>query len=131
MLYAGEGRELSAAGARKGSAAIRKRGKKCFTGCISYTTGLCSMVPFKPLFRSPQLQTIAAHFWPRPDASAEFPVERRLYRTEADTQVLVCSQRPHGTARGELFMVHGLEGSGQAGYIRSLSTAALRAGFAA
>jgi predicted alpha/beta-fold hydrolase len=28
-------------------------------------------------------------------------------------------------------MVHGLEGSGQAGYIRSLSTAALRAGFAA
>jgi predicted alpha/beta-fold hydrolase len=28
-------------------------------------------------------------------------------------------------------MVHGLEGSGEAGYIRSLSTAALRAGFAA
>ena len=46
-------------------------------------------------------------------------------------QVLVCSQRPHGEARGEIFMVHGLEGSGEAGYIRSLSTAALRAGFAA
>ena len=28
-------------------------------------------------------------------------------------------------------MVHGLEGSGSAGYIRSLSAAALRAGFAA
>jgi predicted alpha/beta-fold hydrolase len=89
------------------------------------------MAPFKPLFRSPHLQTIAAHFWHRPAASAEFQLERRLYRTEADTQVLVCSQRPHGTARGELFMVHGLEGSGEAGYIRSLSAAALRAGFAA
>jgi uncharacterized protein len=44
---------------------------------------------------------------------------------------LVCSQRPHGQARGEIFMVHGLEGSGEAGYIRSLSVAALRAGFAA
>ena len=89
------------------------------------------MVPFRPLFRSPHLQTIAAHFWQRPDAAREFPIERRLCRTEADTQVLVCSQRPLGVVRGELFMVHGLEGSGQAGYIRSLSTAALRAGFAA
>ena len=89
------------------------------------------MVPFDPLLRSPHLQTIAAHFWKRPDAAAEFPMERRLFRTEPDVQVLVCSQRPHGEARGEIFMVHGLEGSGEAGYIRSLSTAALRAGFAA
>jgi predicted alpha/beta-fold hydrolase len=89
------------------------------------------MVPFDPLLRSPHLQTIAAHFWKRPDAMAEFPIERRLYRTEPDVQVLVCSQRPRGETRGEIFMVHGLEGSGDAGYIRSLSTVALRAGFAA
>src|SRR4051794_36410719 len=89
------------------------------------------MVPFEPLFRSPHVQTIAAHYWRRPDLTAEFPIERRLYRTDADTQVLVCSQRPLGDARGELFMVHGLEGSGEAGYIRSLSAAALRAGYAA
>ena len=89
------------------------------------------MVPFQPLFRNPHLQTIAAHFWKRPDASAEFPIERRLYRTEPDVQVLVCSQRPRGAARGEIVMVHGLEGSGEAGYMRSLSAAALRAGFAA
>jgi len=89
------------------------------------------MVPFDPLFRSPHLQTIAAHFWKRPDAGAEFPVDRRLYRTEPGVQVLVCSQRPSGTPRGEIVMVHGLEGSGDAGYIRSLGTAALRAGFAA
>ena len=89
------------------------------------------MVPFDPLLRSPHLQTIAAHFWKRPDLAVEFPVERRLYRTEPDVQVLVCSQRPRGEARGEIFMVHGLEGSGEAGYIRSLSAAALSAGFAA
>src|ERR1019366_3109450 len=100
----------------------------CPTGILQVSP---SMVPFDPLFCSPHLQTIAGHLWKRPDAAAEFPVERRLYRTEPDVQVLVCSQRPHGQARGEIFMVHGLEGSGEAGYIRSLSTAALRAGFAA
>ena len=89
------------------------------------------MAPFDPLLRSPHLQTIAAHFWKRPDLAAEFPIDRRLYRTEQDVQVLVCSQRPRGQARGEIFMVHGLEGSGEAGYIRSLSAAALGAGFAA
>jgi predicted alpha/beta-fold hydrolase len=45
--------------------------------------------------------------------------------------VLVESQRPAGEALGEIVMVHGLEGSGKAGYMRSLATAALRAGFAA
>ncbi len=89
------------------------------------------MAPFEPLLRSPHLQTLAGHFWRRPDGETEFPIQRRLYRTEPDVQVLVCSQRPQGEARGEIFMVHGLEGSGEAGYIRSLSTAVLRAGFAA
>jgi predicted alpha/beta-fold hydrolase len=88
------------------------------------------MILFEPLVRNPHLQTILAHFWKRPAAS-EFPVERRLYCTESGVQVLLCSQRPAGTARGELVMVHGLEGSGEAGYIRSLAAAALRAGFAA
>ena len=60
---------------------------------------------------------------------AEFPIERRLIQTEPGVQVLVCSQRPAGEARGEIVMVHGLEGSGEAGYIESLSAAALRAGF--
>jgi len=89
------------------------------------------MDPFQPLFRNPHLQTILSHFWRRPDVSAQFPVERRLVRTEPGVQVLVLSQRPQGPARGEIVMVHGLEGSGQAGYVRSLSAAALQAGFAA
>ncbi len=86
---------------------------------------------FRPLFRNPHLQTIAAHFWPRPDLNGRFPLERRLFRTEPDVQVLVESQRPVGEPKGELVMVHGLEGSGEAGYIRSLSTLALQSGFAA
>jgi predicted alpha/beta-fold hydrolase len=88
------------------------------------------MPAFKPLFRNPHLQTIAGHYWKRPPYDARFPIESRLYRTEADVQVLVESQRPVGQAVGELVMVHGLEGSGRAVYIRSLSAAALSAGFA-
>ena len=41
------------------------------------------------------------------------------------------SQRPAGDAAGEIVLVHGLEGSGEAGYMRGLAAAALRAGFAA
>lgn len=87
------------------------------------------MEPFVPLFRNPHLQTILAHYWKRPDAAV--PLERRLVETEPGVQVLVESQRPPGEARGDIVMVHGLEGSGSAGYIRSLSAAALGDGFAA
>ncbi len=89
------------------------------------------MIAFEPLFRNPHLQTIAGNFWERPDAGAQFLIERRLVSTEPGVQVLVESQRPAGEARGEVVMVHGLEGSGQAGYMRSMAAAALRAGFAA
>src|SRR3984957_9481988 len=89
------------------------------------------MLNFEPLLHNPHLQTIAANFWKRPDAGAQFPIERRLVPTEPGVKVLVESQRPAGEALGEIVMVHGLEGSGKAGYIRSLATAALRAGFAA
>jgi hypothetical protein len=85
--------------------------------------------PFDPLLRNPHWQTIAGHYWPRPFDAVRYPVERRLYRTEPEVQVLVEIQRPQGAARGELVMVHGLEGSGEAGYMRSLSHAGLAAGF--
>jgi uncharacterized protein len=85
--------------------------------------------PFVPLFRSPHLQTILAHYWKRPDAGV--PLEMRLVETEPGVQVLVESQRPPGESRGDIVMVHGLEGSGSAGYIRSLSAAAIAAGFGA
>ncbi len=89
------------------------------------------MVVFDPLFRNPHLQTIAGHLWRRQGEEKRFPLQRRLYRTEPNVQVLVQSQHPAAPPAGHIITVHGLEGSGEAGYIRSLSGAALRAGFAA
>jgi len=87
------------------------------------------MIPFEPLLRHPHLQTVASHFWPRPSTAS--PIERRLVPTDPGIQVLVESQRPSEPAAGEVVMVHGLEGSGEAGYVSSLAAAALSAGFAA
>ncbi len=85
--------------------------------------------PFEPLFRSPHLQTIAAHYWPRPNLDAQFPPKRRFIRTEPGVEVLVESQRPPAPI-GDIVMLHGLEGSAKAGYMRSMSAAALQAGYA-
>ncbi len=90
-----------------------------------------SVIPFDPLFRNPHLQTIAGHLWRRRGEERRFPLHHRLYRTEPGVQVLVQSQHPGTEPRGEIIMVHGLEGSGEAGYMRSLGGAALRAGYAA
>ena len=53
------------------------------------------------------------HFWRRPRAGVSFD-RRRLIDTEPGV-VLVWSQRPKGGA-GQIVMVHGLEGSGEAKY---------------
>lgn len=45
-------------------------------------------------------------------------------------QVRVDSQQPQSEPIGELVLVHGLEGSSEAGYARSMSYAALEAGYA-
>jgi hypothetical protein len=45
--------------------------------------------------------------------------------------VLVHSQKPDGAAKGVLLLVHGLEGSSEAGYMRSAARAAREAGFTA
>ena len=87
------------------------------------------MVPFVPLFKSPHLQTIAGHAWLRPFDGRRFPVVNTLYRTEPDAQVLVETQQPAGPSRGEMLLVHGLEGSADAGYMRSLSYLAVTGGY--
>jgi predicted alpha/beta-fold hydrolase len=89
------------------------------------------MRPFEPLFRNPHVLTILGNFWPRDYDDAPYPLENRLVRSAEDTQVLVQTQRPVGEAAGEVVLVHGLEGSGDAGYIRSMAHAALGAGFIA
>lgn len=87
------------------------------------------MIPFNPLFRNPHIQTIAAHFWSRNGEEDRYPLADRLYRTEPNVEVLVQSQSPDVDAAGHIVMVHGMEGSGEAGYVRGLSAAGLRAGF--
>jgi predicted alpha/beta-fold hydrolase len=58
-------------------------------------------------------------------------VERRIYPTEPDVQVLVETQRPEGKPAGEVVLVHGLEGSSASGYMKSAARAVLEAGFTA
>ena len=50
--------------------------------------------------------------------------------TDEGVEVLIETQRP-AQARGHVVLVHGLEASGRAGYIRSMNAAAVAAGFAA
>lgn len=88
------------------------------------------MKPFEPFFKNPHLATIAGNFWSRPESARRWPVRRDTYQTEPGVQVLVDSQQPDGDPRGELILVHGLEGSSEAGYARSMTYAALEAGYA-
>jgi predicted alpha/beta-fold hydrolase len=76
------------------------------------------------------LLTIAGNFWPRELDVERFPVEAKLYDTDPGVQVLVHAQRPSINPLAQLVMVHGLEGSSDAGYARSLAQAALLAGWA-
>lgn len=87
------------------------------------------MRPFEPLFKNPHLATIAGNFWPRPRSELRWPVENVLYEPEPGVKVLVYQQHPGGHPRGELILVHGLEGSGRSGYARSMAAAALEAGY--
>ena len=89
------------------------------------------MRPFTPLFRNPHLATIAGNYWRRGLDETRYPVEERFFDTEPGVQVLVHSQRPPGETLAEVILVHGLEGSSDAGYARSLTQSALLAGYAA
>jgi len=86
--------------------------------------------PFRPLFRSAHLLTIAGNFWPRTLDLKRFPAERRLIETEPGNRILVISQTPENRPEGELVMVHGLEGSSDSGYKKSMAQHALEAGYA-
>jgi len=88
------------------------------------------LLEFEPLVSHPHLQTILSHFWPDGLDERRFPVDRRYWPTAPEVEVLVESQRPPGAPAGGIVMVHGLEGSSGAGYMRSLAQAALTAGYA-
>jgi predicted alpha/beta-fold hydrolase len=86
--------------------------------------------PFRPLLRNPHLLTIFSSFARRRLDTVRFPVVDRTYSSEDGVQVLVKEQRPPDGAIGELVLVHGLEGSCEAGYMRSMAQLALEHGYA-
>lgn len=89
------------------------------------------MRAFEPILDNPHVLTILGNFWPRNFDFSPFPAENRLVRTDEDTHVLVQTQRPVVPPIGEVVLIHGLEGHGGAGYIRSMAWAALQTGFVA
>jgi predicted alpha/beta-fold hydrolase len=97
--------------------------------CWLLSHPIATMRPFEPIVRNPHLLTILGNFWPRGYDFAPFPENRRLVRTDPDTQVLVVAQRPVKAAIGHVVLLHGLEGSGDSGYNRSMAWQALTAGF--
>ena len=88
------------------------------------------MQPFHPLVRHPHLLTILGNFWPRRLDLKRFPPHRRTIATEPGVQVLIISQQPESEPKANLVLVHGLEGSSEAGYKRSMAQHALEAGYA-
>jgi hypothetical protein len=84
---------------------------------------------FQPLFRNPHVLTIAGNFWPRKIDEQRFPAIRREYRIAERTTVVALEHRPLTEPRGEIVLLHGLEGSSDAGYIASFSQEALTRGF--
>lgn len=84
---------------------------------------------FRPIIRNPHLLTIAGNYWPRKIDEERFPAIRREYRIEEDVAVLALEHQPGNTPRGQIVVLHGLEGSAHAGYALSFAQAALERGF--
>jgi uncharacterized protein len=103
--------------------------KQRVTGSSPVGTTKFSSPTLNPIIRNGDLQTILGNFWSRPVTEDRFPLVRHLYRTDADTQVAVDEQLLPD-AKAHAVLVHGLEGSSQGGYIRSLSRDLLEAGVA-
>lgn len=84
---------------------------------------------FRPLLRNPHLLTIAGNFWPREIDERRFPPTRKIYTIDAETRILVVEHQPEGAPLGQIVFLHGLEGSSEAGYIKSFAQEALVRGF--
>ncbi|HEY1950441.1 MAG TPA: alpha/beta fold hydrolase [Bryobacteraceae bacterium] len=88
---------------------------------------------FQPIFGNAHLLTLAGNFWPRKIDERRFPAIRREYKIAERVTVIALEHRPllapGDASRGEIVLLHGLEGSSEAGYIASFAQEALTRGF--
>jgi uncharacterized protein len=82
---------------------------------------------FVPFFANGHAATIAGNFWKRPEILA--PETISWFQAADDVKILVITNRPHQSHGHALVLMHGLEGTGNSGYMRSLAALACAAGF--
>ena len=85
--------------------------------------------PYIPRFRNPHLQTLYA--WATPRNTARLPTaEARYFDVSADARVLAhCNWQRNRDRHPTLLLLHGLEGSSAAHYMRGISEKAWAAGW--
>lgn len=88
------------------------------------------MRQFVPLFRNPHLLTILGNFWPREYDFGPYRTSRTHFRTDPDTEVLIVTHETPAEPVGEVVLLHGLEGTADSGYIKSMAWHCLQAGLA-
>ena len=90
-------------------------------------------IPFRPISKNGDIQTIAARFWPRSIDEDRYPTASRLFRTNPRTQVLARLNSHAGAAsasqRPTVVALHGLTACDRAPYMVSTAQSALAAGF--
>ena len=90
-------------------------------------------LPYRPLFRSGDLQTVAARYWPQAFDERRYPTRSRHFRVDAHTTVLAKLNLQSGGAAPDecptVLAVHGLTACDHAPYMLSMARTALRSGF--
>lgn len=92
------------------------------------------LIPYYPLIRHGDAQTIVARYWPRSLHPHRYPTQSRFFATDADTTVLAKVNEPDSGPPAEqrltVIALHGLTACDQAPYMVTSAQAALSAGFA-
>jgi uncharacterized protein len=73
--------------------------------------------------------TIAGNFWRRSIDPVRFPAVRTDYRIDGRTAVVAFEHQPAAAPLGQIVLLHGLEGSADAGYIASFAQDSLERDF--
>jgi predicted alpha/beta-fold hydrolase len=84
---------------------------------------------FLPLFHNSHLATIAGNYWRRQIDDVRYPAARVEYKVAPDTSVVAYEHQPASQSRGQIVLLHGLEGSSHGGYMVSFTQTALQNGF--